>query len=248
MTRPGGVPAAGGAVTISGMTTAGVPREWWTTGEQAVATALGRLVEADYRGPSLLPGWDRAHLLGHLAGNADALTNLLTWARTGVETPMYSSGEARDADIARRAALPPAALDADVLAATRRFADAVAAMPEHAWSAEVRTRQGRAVPAVEVIWMRAREAWVHAVDLDAGVGFDDVPADVLVAVLDGVFNGWERAGTDPGVTVFAGDREWGAGGVAVSGPVPAVAGWVLGRTAGEGLRSDGPLPTLPPWM
>ncbi|SEO45769.1 maleylpyruvate isomerase family mycothiol-dependent enzyme [Trujillonella endophytica] len=230
------------------MTTFAVPREWWTTGEQAVATALGRLVEADYAGPSRLPGWDRAHLLGHLAGNADALVNLLTWARTGVETPMYASQEARDADIDRRAALSPAALDAEVLAATRRLADAVAAMPEEAWSAQVRTRQGRAIEAGDVIWMRAQEAWVHAVDLDAGVGFDDVPAEVLVAIVDRVFAGWERAGTDPGVTLFAGNREWGAGGVAVSGSVPAVAGWVLGRSAGEGLRSDGPLPELPPWM
>src|SRR5947209_4673969 len=34
--------------------------------------------------PSLLPGWTRGHVLAHLARNADALVNLLTWARTGV--------------------------------------------------------------------------------------------------------------------------------------------------------------------
>src|SRR5688500_13026045 len=49
--------------------------------------------------PSLLPGWSRGHVLTHLARNADALVNLLTWARTGVEHPMYTSRADRDADI-----------------------------------------------------------------------------------------------------------------------------------------------------
>src|SRR3569833_847956 len=72
---------------------------WWEDGERHLATAVGRLVDEDLARPSLLPGWDRAHVLAHVANNADALINLLTWARTGVETPMYASQEARDAGI-----------------------------------------------------------------------------------------------------------------------------------------------------
>jgi maleylpyruvate isomerase len=223
-------------------------REWWVDGERALGTALGRLVPDEYAGPSLLPGWTRAHVLGHVAGNADALTNLLTWARTGVETPMYASPEARDAEIERRAALPPAGLEAEVLAATRQLAEAVAALPEEAWAAEVRTAQGRVVAAREVFWIRAREVWVHAVDLDAGVGFADAPEGLLAAVVDEVFEAWSRQGAVPAVTVFAGDREWGSGGPAVAGPLPDVAGWITGRRAGEGLRCDGPLPALPRWI
>ncbi|MGY1742096.1 MULTISPECIES: maleylpyruvate isomerase family mycothiol-dependent enzyme [unclassified Blastococcus] len=223
-------------------------RRRWVDGERAVGTALGRLVPEEYAGPSLLPDWDRAHVLAHIAGNADALTNLLTWARTGVETPMYASPEARDAEIARRAALPPAQLEEELLGSTRRLADAVTGMPEQAWAADVRTFQGRTVPATEVLWIRAREVWVHAVDLDAGVGFADVPADVLAALVDEVFTTWARKGTLPEVTVFAGDREWGSGGPAVAGSLPAVTGWVTGRTAGEELRADGPLPALPRWI
>jgi maleylpyruvate isomerase len=217
-------------------------------GERALGTALGRLVTAEYAGPSLLPDWDRAHVLGHLAGNADALVNLLTWARTGAETPMYPSPGARDAEIARRAALAPDALETEVLEATRRLADTVAAMPEEAWAAEVRTFQGRSVPAGEVLWIRAREVWVHTVDLDAGVDFPDVPGGVLAALVDDVFATWARTGTLPELTVFAGDREWGSGGPAVAGPLPAVTAWVTGRTAGEELRADGPLPALPRWI
>lgn len=222
-------------------------RAWWADGERVLGTALGRLVPEEYAGPSLLPGWTRAHVLAHLAGNADALVNLLTWARTGVETPMYASPEARNAEIARRAALDPAALEAEVLEATRRLADAVAALPEQAWAAQVRTAQGRTVPASEVLPMRTREVWVHAVDLDAGVGFADVPDGVLADLVDEVFAAWGRRGETPELTLFADGREWGAGGPAVAGSLPDVAGWVSGRTAGQGLRADGPLPALPRW-
>src|SRR3712207_9079527 len=52
----------------------------------------------------------------------------------------------------------------------------------------------------------------------------------------------------PDVVVFAGDREWGSGAVAVSGPLPAVTGWPTGRRRGEELSADGDLPALPRWM
>jgi maleylpyruvate isomerase len=36
--------------------------------------------------------------------------------------------------------------------------------------------------------------------------------------------------------------------VAVSGPLPAVTGWLTGRSRGEGLTADGDLPELPRWI
>jgi maleylpyruvate isomerase len=222
--------------------------DWWAEGERTLATALGRLTDEEFDGPSRLPGWSRGTVLAHVARNADALVNLLGWARTGVETPMYASPQARDAGIAETAALPPAPLRAEVVAATDRLAAAVRELPEPAWSAVVRTAQGRAVPTSEVLWMRCRETWVHAVDLDAGIGFDAVPDDVLAALVDDVFRMWERRGHVPDVTVFAGDRTWGSGGSAVSGSLAAVAGWVTGRTPGAGLDTDDGLPELPAWL
>jgi maleylpyruvate isomerase len=221
---------------------------WWTEGERHLDRALGRLTDEDFGGASLLPGWSRAMVLAHVARNADALVNLLIWARTGVETQMYPSREAREAGIAEAAALPPAALRAEVLAAADRLAAAVRELPGAAWSAEVRTAQGRTVPASEVPWMRCREVWVHAVDLDAGVDFGEVPDDVLAALVDDVFRMWERRGQVPDVTVSAGDRSWGTDGVAVAGSLAAVAGWLTGRTAGTGVEADGGLPTLPAWL
>ncbi|MCZ2830720.1 maleylpyruvate isomerase family mycothiol-dependent enzyme [Modestobacter sp. VKM Ac-2986] len=221
--------------------------DWWRQGEEHLGTALGRLTDEELTGPSLLSGWTRAHVLAHLAGNADAMVNLLTWARTGVETPAYSSDEARDAHIAETAALSPLELRAAVLAATQRLAGAVRDLPEHAWAAQVRTRQGHVLPAAELSWLRAREVWVHTVDLDAGIGFADVPDDVLAAVVDDVFRQWDARDAVPDVALFAGDREWGTGALAVAGTLPEVAAWITGRSDGAGLQADGPLPTLAPW-
>jgi maleylpyruvate isomerase len=252
--RPSGSPSwwcrAAGLPTVGGMDPE-VPGEWidlWERGEEHLATALGRLVESDYARPSLLPGWTRAHVLAHLARNADGLVNLLTWARTGTETPMYASPEARDRDIEQTAARPPRELEADVLGATGRLAAAVREMPPHAWAATVRTSRGKEIAAADVVRMRAQEVWVHAVDLDSGVEFAEVPAEVLAYVVDEVFRTWDARDEVPDVVLFAGDREWGTGRLAVAGSLPDAAAWVTGRSDGGGLRADGPLPQLPRWV
>lgn len=222
--------------------------DWWERGERHLATALGRLTDEELDAPSLLPGWTRRHVLAHLAANADALVNLLTWARTGEETPMYPSDEARDARIEELSALSPDQLRTGVLAATGRLVEAVRATPDHAWTTQVRTRQGAEVPAADVPAMRARELWVHTADLDAGIGFDEIPDDVLAALVDDVFRRWDARDVVPDVALFAGDREWGTGALAVAGPLPAAAAWVTGRSAGADLQADGELPQLPPWL
>jgi len=129
--------------------------EWWLAGERAVDGLVEKLTDDELAAPSALPDWSRAHVVAHLARNADALINLLDWARTGVETPMYPSREARDAGIDATAALPPADLRADYAAACARFAATVDALPADAWAANLRNMQGREIPANEVPWMRA---------------------------------------------------------------------------------------------
>ncbi len=144
--------------------------------------------------------------------------------------------------------LPPDQLRAAVLAATQRLAEAVRAMPDSSWSAQLRGAEGHETSAAEALWRRCREVWVHAVDLDAGISFADVPDDVLAALVDDVFRTWDAADRTPDVVLFAGDREWGPGAPAVAGPLAAATAWVTGRAAGEDLRADGPLPALAPWI
>jgi maleylpyruvate isomerase len=142
--------------------------------------------------PSLLPGWTRAHVVAHVGYNARALSRLVTWAATGVETPMYASPAARAHEIEFGATLTPSAL--------RNLAEHSAVhlnvewrdLPPERWAATVRTAQGREVPAAETAWMRAREVWLHAVDLANGGRFEDLPADFLGRLLADVTGAWSR--------------------------------------------------------
>lgn len=224
---------------------AGPQLRWWEAGERVLADAVDGLGDAELAAGSRLPGWSRATLLAHLARNADALVNLLVWARTGVETPMYASAGSRDADIVRTADQSVAALRADAAAATARLAEAVTSLPAAAWAAPVRTAQGRTVPTSEVPWMRGREVWVHAVDLDAGVGFDDLPPDFCAALVDDVLTLLARRDQEPAATFVATDveRRWGSGAAVVRGPVAALAAWFT-RGDASGLGGDPPPPAV----
>ena len=222
-------------------------RKWMAEGERIVAGLVERLSDGDLAAPSALPDWTRAHVVAHLARNADALGNLLGWARTGVEKRMYPSREERDAGIAATAALPPDDLRADYAAASARFTEAVEKMPAEAWTAEVRTMLDRPVPGTEVPWMRTKEVWVHGVDLGAGLGFGDLGPDLSTALVDDVLGLFAERGERLEVTVQATDvdRTWGSGDALVSGPVSAVAAW-LTRSDASGLSGEVPPP--PRWL
>jgi maleylpyruvate isomerase len=220
---------------------------WWTDGELTVSRHVHRLTDADMAGDSALPGWSRAHVVAHLARNADALVNLLTWARTGVETPMYPSRAARDAGIEATATQAPAELRNDHVAASERLAEAIENMPADAWAVQVRNGQGATISASAVPWMRAKEVWVHGVDLRAGLTFADLPADFCTALVDDVLSLFAAREQPLDVTIVATDvdRSWGSGASKVEGPVAAVATW-LTRSDASGLGGDVPPP--PAWL
>ena len=224
-----------------------LPLRWWADGELVVAGSIDRLGDDDLAAASNLPDWSRAHVVAHLARNADALVNLLTWARTGVETPMYPSRAHRDAGIAATAALPAAELRRDYVAACDRLATAIEAMPTDAWAAQVRSGQGTPVPASNVPWMRAKEVWVHGTDLRTDLTFADLPADFCAALVDDVLGLFATRDQTPDVTIVATDvdRTWGSGAARVEGPVAAVAAW-LTRSDSSGLSGDVPPP--PTWL
>lgn len=89
----------------------------------------GSLGDGAIAEPSLLPGWSRGHVLAHLARNADALRNLLIWARTGVVTPGYRSQQAREDDIEAGAGRPAAEQLADIARSAEAFAAEARSVP-----------------------------------------------------------------------------------------------------------------------
>jgi len=220
---------------------------WWEAGEALFTAVLDRLAEPDFDEPSLLPTWPRRTVVAHVARNADALSNLLAWARTGEETPMYASPEARDIAIADSARQPASELVADCRSAGQRLAAAVRHLPASAWTANVRTAQGRTISASEVPWMRCREVWAHAVDLDTGIGFPDIPDDVLVALIDDVTWTWQRRHQIPDVRFVTDDHSWGTGSTIFAGGLPQLAAYVTGRRLPDVVTGDPP-PAPPPWL
>nr|WP_055502920.1 maleylpyruvate isomerase family mycothiol-dependent enzyme [Nonomuraea pusilla] len=205
---------------------------WVDTGTRLCASAIAGLSEEEYGAASALPGWTRGHVVAHLAANAEAIGNLVRWARTGEETPMYASPEARAAGIERGALLGADELNRWFTESASALAAAMAALPEEAWRAEVVTAQGRAVPASETPWMRAREVMVHAVDLAVGLTFADLPDRFLRELREDIR---ARRGHDavPDVT----------------GSLADVTAWLAGRPADGVTSAGGGLPpTLPPWL
>ncbi|MGI5489782.1 maleylpyruvate isomerase family mycothiol-dependent enzyme [Microtetraspora malaysiensis] len=205
---------------------------WVDTGTRLCASAIAGLSEQEYGAPSALPGWTRKHVVAHLAANAEAIGNLVHWARTGEPTPMYASPEERAAGIERGSRLGADELTRWFGESAATLAAAMTALPEEAWRAEVVTAQGRTVPASETPWMRGREVMVHAVDLAVGLTFADLPDDFLRELQEDIR---AKRGRDavPGV----------------KGSLADVTAYLAGRPAsGVTSADDGLPPTLPPWL
>ncbi len=155
-----------------------------------LAVATGRLLatastlsDAQVREPSLLPGWTRGHVLTHIARNADGMVNLLRWARTGAQIPMYASAQSRAADIGAGAGRPAADLATDVRESAGAFAAEAANMPGEAWTVQVRALYGPPFPAFVVLDRRLSEVEIHHVDLAAGYSPGDWPEDFIAEAL-----------------------------------------------------------------
>ena len=227
---------------------------WMRQGTGYFRTRLDTLTDADLRDPSRLPGWSRAHVIGHIARNAEALGRLAHWARTGIETPMYADREQRAADIARSAAQPAAVLRSEAVATAELLDQALDNLEETGWSATVRSAMGRQIPATDIPWLRVREVWLHAIDLDAGARFADLPPGLIDTLLTDVVAALSVKPDCPPVTLAPTDREneWRLGSAAaegvriLTGPAAELAGWVTGRIAGSAF-GDG-IPELPTWL
>jgi maleylpyruvate isomerase len=226
-----------------------------TTRLLATATALS---DTQAREPSLLPGWSRGHVLTHIARNADGMVNLLHWARTGTQTPMYTSAQSRAADIEAGAGRPAAGLATDVRDSAAGFAAAAASMPDDAWTAQVRALNGPPFPALGVLERRLSEVEIHHVDVAAGYSPGDWPEDFVSEALPRVAESFAGRDDMPPCVAWAdgakdsfqlGPEQAGPPSAIIRGQPADLLAWLLGRDDGARLtlaRGDA-LPELPPW-
>ena len=170
---------------------------------------INELRDEEFDEPSLLPEWSRRHVIAHVSYNAEGICRLLSWARTGIETPAYASAEARTREIEVGATLDPATLRKLYKDSAARLDRQWRDLPREAWRAEIIV-QGRAVPASTTLWRRTREVWLHAVDLNNGAAFTDFPAELIDRLVADVLSTWrQRQSTDniPNFVLVPGDRD-----------------------------------------
>jgi maleylpyruvate isomerase len=173
---------------------------------------------------------------------------------------MYDSPTQRGEEIEFAATLPAQAL--------RNLSDHAAIhlnvewrdLPAEAWSTEVRTAQGRTVPVSETVWMRTREVWIHAVDLDNGGTFEHFPREVVDGILGDILGAWDKRRAPEKLPVFSLeylDRETPSRFAATSAPDVALTGeswriaeWATGRGRGTELiaAGGGEIPPAPRWL
>ena len=207
--------------------------------------------------PSLLPFWSRAHVVAHLALNAEGMAGALTGLARGEEVPMYRSAEARDADIDDLVAEGPGALRESLMSACTRFQDAVEDLPSDAWDASFpRVPGGPRFEVATIVPTRRREVEIHHADLGADYSPADWPDDFVVELLDVVTHDHTIDGPFL-VTATDLSRSWSVGAVSstdegsdpvVSGTGADLAWWLAGRGQGGGLSTDwGGLPRIGAW-
>lgn len=214
--------------------------------------ALSALGDDDVRAPSLLPDWSRAHVITHLARNADGFCNLLRWAETGVPGGMYDSQAQRDKDIEQGAQRSAHSLRVDAAASAGRLLQALNELDVRHEDALVgRTPEGPLFPAREIPFRRRVEVEVHHADLGLDFSHDDWDPYFADAVVGRTM---EDRADGPAMVLRATDTGglWKFGvpgqGPEVTGKAADLAWWVLGRGDGGGLTTDADrLPEIGRW-
>lgn len=243
------------------MITFGPDRTAAQQGEAAFAAAAQSVSPENWSGPTLLPGWNRGVLVAHLVVNARAFTRAVKGSAAGGDDAMFASRAARDQEIDDEASNDRDAVLADVSASSQELDAAWDGLSEEAWGGRFTNGRGDSVPLAGTVWGRAREVWVHLVDLNTGSTFEDVPPKVNESVMREVWRSWEAAGTSDGLAVSTqtadgkplalGSTER-PGTVLVSGSLPDVVGWATGRYAGGPTATvsgtPAPLPEAPHWL
>jgi maleylpyruvate isomerase len=123
---------------------------------------------------------------------------------------------------------------------------------------------GRAIPAAEVPWMRVREVWLHAIDLDTGATVEDIPSGVVDLLADDVTAALSDKPDCPALLLAPTDRDrtWGLGAArfdldahapatgaphpVLHAPAAIIVGWITGRIVPVDLPE--PVPPLPAWL
>lgn len=155
---------------------------WARRGTAYFARLLNDLSPADLDGPSRMPGWSRRHLVAHVAYNARAFANMAGALRAGERAMLYPAREMRTAEITRGATLPDRALRHLFQHAEVHLNVEWRDLTDDDWQKSGTGLDGAPLAIADTPLLRARELWLHALDLDAGARAQDIPRDLLAAL------------------------------------------------------------------
>lgn len=161
--------------------------------EELYTHYLHTLSDEELRGPSLLPGWTRGHLVGHVAANAQGMSRLVNWGCTGVEQPMFASRDARNQeieDLSRLNIEELIKLHQQGVHALNQAWDEAEAIGDQAWDYRVKNAHGVEMPMRRTLWMRSREVWVHTTDINNGAHFEQIPDIMLRGIMAEILKDW----------------------------------------------------------
>jgi maleylpyruvate isomerase len=194
-------------------------------------SAVAGLDDAAVRGPSLLPTWTVAHVLAHIARNAESHARRAYAAARGELVDQYPGGyEGREREIQATAALPAAEVLREVHETAAHLRVAWCEVPERAWDGMTRDVAGRERPLSDLPSRRWQELEVHLVDLDMGITYEAWSDEFVAAWLPRLRSTLRArlpSGASPKATGTLTEREELA--------------WLYGRLIREGL------PSLAPW-
>lgn len=216
--------------------------------ETGMATAtVESLTPEELAAPSLNENWTRAQVVGHLIGNARALTRLIDWAVTGEEQAMYASEEAREAEINELAALSPADLKEQFRESSEAFARAADQLRTAKLATEEVAMTAGPVSAYLLPAYRISEVIVHHHDLDTLWLLEEADIDALEDALDLAVMRISAREDYPGLQIETDEGESytvGDGATTLRGGRDAILGWIT-RGHTDGLRVEGELPERP---
>lgn len=155
---------------------------WARRGTAYFARKLNELPDSALDAPSRVPGWSRRHVVAHVGYHARGLARLAEAARNGMAEEVLAEPENQIEDVEFGATLPAHALRYLFQHSEVHLNVEWRDLNETGWKASVRALNGELVPVARTPWLRAREIWLRALDLDNKGSSADFPADFADAL------------------------------------------------------------------
>ncbi len=168
-------------LTARALPTAGIRRLKHEANHRLLGDTI-QISDDAWEGPSLLPGWTRAHVAAHLARNAEGFKAVVQGVTAGRIVPMYVSESERMWSIERGSEKSPLQLQIDLDTSMSELSAALDGLRSDQWDFLVRF-DGELIPVGLILLSRLSEVVLHHIDLNVGFGLDDIDADTAVWVM-----------------------------------------------------------------